>query len=510
MRPKARIFSVSANLDSLLAGAMGFIIIQILARYSGIGVSPDSVTYISSARHLLQGKGLTSFDGLPLVDFPAGYPFFMAFLSFISRHDILFFGAITNGLMFAGLIYLCGSLMNGFTYHSHWYKWIILGCLVTSPCLLEIYSLLWSETLFLILMIGFIPVYRKYMDTHALKWLLLSAVIVAAGCITRYAGVMMIGAGCLLILLDREIKWPKKISHGFLFCVVSASLLMANLLRNRSVMGTVTGARQKAIKSLFENAIDFGGVISDWLSIDRTNGLSLLLTIFSFAAFVIAVYWLYRRSKRIHAYEYISAVIGLLYCSFMLFSASVSRYEQFTNRLLSPMFIPLLWTVSFRFPPIISRGSKKRRLTGSVMAAILTFLFIPVQISADIETYDGVKDAGIPGYREDPFPQSDIVLWLEKNKPLFKPGYIIYSNAGDAVYFFSGMTGQILPQLVFPKEVEAYYHEPHNYLVWFNDVDNPDLVNRKTILQHKKMNLVVLLQDGSVYETADSAVSQPK
>ncbi len=76
MKVKTHLFSIKSNLDSLLFALIGFFIIQIFSKHSGIGVSPDSVTYISAARHLVQGKGFISFENLPVVDFPFGYPFF--------------------------------------------------------------------------------------------------------------------------------------------------------------------------------------------------------------------------------------------------------------------------------------------------------------------------------------------------------------------------------------------------------------------------------------------------
>ncbi len=49
------------------------------------------------------------------------------------------------------------------------------------------------------------------------------------------------------------------------------------------------------------------------------------------------------------------AVTGLVYCIFMLISVQLTRYEQFTNRLLSPMFIPLLWSLSWWIPGFLTQ-----------------------------------------------------------------------------------------------------------------------------------------------------------
>ena len=164
MTSQKRSFALSQNIDSLIAGAIGFFIIQLFSHHSGIGVSPDSVTYISTARNFYEGKGLIGFDNQPTVVFPLLYPVFLAAVSFVTRLDPLIFGAVMNGLLFALLLYICGAVMNGFYFSSRWYKRVILSCLVLSPSLLEIYSMLWSETIFILLVIFFIIAIKNYFE----------------------------------------------------------------------------------------------------------------------------------------------------------------------------------------------------------------------------------------------------------------------------------------------------------------------------------------------------------
>src|SRR5450755_1057309 len=99
MKVKSHLFSISRNLDSLIAALAGFILIQILSKHSGIGVSPDSVTYLSAARHMSAGMGFISFDNFPVVDFPVAYPFFLAIVSLITRQDLLQFAPVLNGIL---------------------------------------------------------------------------------------------------------------------------------------------------------------------------------------------------------------------------------------------------------------------------------------------------------------------------------------------------------------------------------------------------------------------------
>lgn len=501
MRPKVHPFALAKNIDSIIAAAIGFFIIELFCRHSGIGVSPDSVTYISASRNFNAGRGLIGFDSMPLVDFPAFYSLFLSAITFITRLDALSFGPILNGLMYAAVIYLSGSIMNGFSLPSKLYKRILLSCFVLSPSLLEIYSMLWSETLFILFVILFFIAIKNYFETHTLPSLLLLSFIVALACVTRYAGVALVGTGGLLLVFDNFFPIRKRIWHLIIFNVISCSLLIINIIRNRMVTGFSTGVRQKGNTSLLQNIYYFGNVLTDWFPAMKNNMAAFILTVGFGIICILAFILLLRKRSSYYSYENAAAAFCIVYSGFMLLSATVSRYEQFTNRLLSPMFIPLLWSLSYWLMGFVKRLTVGRRIVVVSLGILLAACFQYNQLKADYETYDGVKDAGIPGYREDPFPQSDIVVYIQKNKSLFKPGYLIYSNAGDAVYFFTGLSSQLLPQDVFPRDIKNFYLERRQYLVWFNNVDNPDLISLDEILKNKKMKLVEQLNDGAVYES---------
>jgi len=483
----------------LIAGAIGFVIIQIFSHHGGIGVSPDSVTYISTARNFYNGHGLIGFDNQPLVVFPALYPIFLGAVSFITRLDPVIYGAVTNGLLFAFLLYLCGAIMNGFYFFSRWYKLIILSCLVLSPSLLEIYSMLWSETLFILLTILFIITIRNYFQKHSVQSLIGLSLVVALACITRYAGVALMTAGGMLLILDPQIKFPRKILHVIAFSIISSSLLFLNIVRNISATGVATGIRQMGTTPLLQNIYYFGNILCDWLPFPKNNLTAFIITVACILICIIAFVTLFRNRVKAYSYECIISAFSLVYIAFMLLSATVSRYEQITNRLLSPLFIPLLWSLSYWLPPFANKFKfiKRGGIVGLGLLAVAVFQ--NHQLAADYETYDGVKDAGIPGYTEDPFPQLDIVVFMQKNMDIFKRKYAVYSNAGDAFYFFTGKPAQLLPQVVFPDDVQKFYDENHVYVVWFYDVNNPDLLSLEKVLENKKMTLVRQFDTGVIY-----------
>ena len=503
MKVRSRLFSFSKNLDSVLAALLGFIIIQYFSKHSGIGVSPDSVTYISASRHLIQGKGFISFDNLPVVDFPFGYPFFLSILSFVTRLDPLQFGAVLNGILFASLLYVSGSAMNGFTNTSVWYKRILLICILLSPALQEVYSLLWSETVFILLTLFFIISISNYLRHLTLRWLLISIIICSIACLTRYAGLFMIMTGLCLIFFNGSLSWRRRIIHCFLFGSLSCSWLLLNMIRNYSATGLAMGLRPKNHVGMLKIFEYFGGVFCDWILADRIPYLAIALALVVFAVFIFTIVFSSSVRKSGNGFEYVAALTGLMYSVFMIITSSLTRYDQFTNRLLSPMFIPLIWSVSWWIPGFVSKKSQYLKWIFGLSFFTVVVLFVRVEYLADYEYYDGVKDAGVPGYREDPFVQSEIVQFLEKNKTAFDPHYPIYSNAGDAVYFVTGMPALQLPFLDYPDKVAKYYigynnHMPE-YLVWFQDLDNPDMPKLDSILKNKKLALLKQLTDGAVY-----------
>ena len=67
---------VQFHWDAIIASVVGCIAIYYLTRFGGIGISPDSVGYSVAAMNLKEHAALIDFNGLPLVDFPAGYPIF--------------------------------------------------------------------------------------------------------------------------------------------------------------------------------------------------------------------------------------------------------------------------------------------------------------------------------------------------------------------------------------------------------------------------------------------------
>ncbi len=489
------------SIDSIVAGFAGAAIILLFTRHSGIGVCPDGVAYVSTSQNFASLGKCIDFTRNSLVDFPLLYPVFLGIISLLTGMQPLIYAPIINALLFGLLIFLCGSIVEQSGIRSKWIKLAILIIIVGSPCLLEVYSMMWSETIFLLFLLLFIISIRRYLLMHYLKDLIMAAIFASLASVTRYAGVTMIATGGVLLLLDQRITIKRKISHIALFTIISTSLLIINLWRNFSQSGTLTGLREKSVNNLANVAADAGSVIYSWLSFSNATDNKAPWLVYIIVLFLF-FFCVYSMSKKKHSatYEIIAAVFSLIFFVFMLVSASVSRFEQMDSRLLSPVFIPLLLCAgSFVFFLYQKVDFNKRKWV--VAFGVMLFVCLQwSQLNADYETWDGVKDAGIPGYTEDQWRLSRTVNFIEKDSLHFKPGYTIYSNAYDAVNFFTGRKGKFLPHKEFTDDVRKFMNDQHCYMIWFADGDNPDLVDMNFIENEKKMKLIKQFDDGAIYE----------
>jgi hypothetical protein len=492
--------SLTRNTDSLVAAMAGFCIIFLFTRHGGIGISPDGVVYSSVAENIKAHGALQDYNQNPVINFPVLYPVILSAISFITGLKPVSFAPVLNALLFAFVVYLCGQIMDQFVSPSKWYKRLLLTCIVLSPCLLEVYSMLWSETFFIVWLLLFLIMLRRYFQTHAIHALLITAVIAALASVTRYAGITIIGTVGLLLLLDAGLPFRKKLFHLLLFVVISPALLVINLTRNYTISATLTGLREKAIRSLNENMHDTGVVFSDWLPFFNGHYAWAVLVSIFVITMAVAI-WATQRliSKQAGSYEHIAVSFLLVYLVFMIASASLSRYEQLNGRLLSPVFISLLWCGSSWLVPAIKKATALKKKWLIALGAVIFISFQYTQLMADYETWDGVKDAGIPGYTEDEWKYAETVQYIQKNSILFRNGYTIYSNADDAIYFYIAKQAQLLPHKEFQQEINDFLNNRYCYVVWFNNGENPDLVDLNFITTVKKMRLLKQFTDGAIY-----------
>lgn len=484
--------------DALLAALAACVSIYYLTAYSGIGLSPDSIAYSSAAINLKSGNGLLDYNSLPLVEFPAGYPIFLAGLSLISGLTPIALAPVLNAGLYVVLFLLTSQILYGMEGMTRVYRAAVFLVLACSPCLWEVYGMLWSETLFLVMLLAFILQWKRYVQAHDYRHLFVLAVIVGLAFLTRIAGISLLATGFALILFDGQINGPKKIKQLTLFSLIGILPLAINLYRNHLVTGTAAGVREKALRSLGQNLIDSGWVLGTWLPFIGENGFAGAMLFLALLIIVVGLL-LFRVFQQQYYHGTSTAVMAcfLVYAIFILGISSVSRFETLSSRLLSPMYLPLLITILYFVVALISK-TKRIFQYGAIGAAIVVLGFgLKNQYQINAANWEGIKDAGIPGYSELQWTESPMVAYINQHKDSLNAP--IYADAPGGLYHLTGMHSLPLPHKEIVKEQAEMFSHKDLMVVWFYDGVNDDLIDIPFIEQHATLVLKKEFEDGIIY-----------
>jgi len=490
------------QLDSIIAAILGFYFVQALTRHGGIGVSPDSIMYTSVARNLTQGNGFLQFDAKPLTMFPVAFPYFLHIIMLISGKDIIPIAPIVTGLLFAATILLAGFIIEKAIPKYRIIKIIALLLIITNPALLEVFSMLWSETLFIFLITLFSAFQVLYLKNNTFTLLFISAIIAGIAAITRYAGITVIASGCFITFFAIPQNWKVKWIHTLLFGCISSSFLIINLLSNFLQSGYLTGKRLPADTSLLDNLQLYGSVITGWIGNDAPPlWLALLMGLLLIVASVIFLLFnVFSKNKSSITIVSITAASFLsIYVLFILVSSTLSNYDDINNRLLSPVVIAFFTLLSIIAAKVLENKSAQFRLNIALFF-ILSLLALTENLTSDKTSLQNNQDAGIGGYAEDYWKDSEILYFLKTSAFADTSKIPIYSNDNAAIYYFTGKHAKTLPELTHERELDVFVESPTIYVIWLNSGANPDLIEDKELKTIKNCKPVFTFADGIIYE----------
>ncbi|KAF0240725.1 MAG: hypothetical protein Q8K64_01770 [Sediminibacterium sp.] len=484
--------------DAFIASIVASVLVCLFTNHSGIGISPDSVQYLSVANHIVERFSFTDFNNQPFVLFPLGYPIFLALIKAVGQISITTFLPVANSFIFSALLFACSSILKAAIKLNGFFRLLVLLLLACSPALLEVYTMLWSETLFILISLVFVFASKKYINQSTIRSLLFLAFVAAMGFFVRYVGVVFILTSCLFILFNPQLQIKQKIIHWLLIGSIGSSLVIINLARNAMVSGTYTGVREKAIRTFWDNVQDAGIVIDYWFPVPANFPhlaiiILLLFFILALGYFIKAIV----QSQYIDRYPTIVAVFILVYTLFMFSIASVSRFETLSSRLLSPLFIPMILLLAFWVNQLITRNTKTIRALIAFISILVYSLIQLHQYNTNQYTWEGVGYAGIPGYSEDQWTKSPMVAYIKKDIEKYQPP--VLANANDALYYLAGINSVALPHKDIPTEIEQFKQIQHFYLIWFFYGENDDLIDLTYILQQKKPVASWQFKDGIIY-----------
>ncbi len=481
--------ALSASLvlnGGLLLLALAGVLILWVSTFHGAGVGGDATIYITSARNLLAGKGLGliqadgSFRLLPY--FP---PFFSLVLAVPGALGIDLSAAARwlNILLFAAMIWLVGNLTFRVT-RSVVFAWLAAGLLLVSPVLIPVYSWAMSEALAIFLSLAGLALLLPYLRTGGSRALLLAAALVMGlSIVTRYAQVAFLIAGLLGILLLARGEFRKRLVDAVLYGLVGIApvliwtvydIAQTATVSSRSVE-SVAGMAQRAANLLpaLESVFLFWFVPETWVYDppypSTANRLLVPAALLVLAAALVVVL-LRNRRREDSAPTAAANLAGLLAISavaylLVIVVVNITTYPPITiaSRMLSPMYVVLLWLVVLLAGMAAAGWPRARWLSNLLVLGLVAAFGWYGWRSARIVQQN--YELGL-GYNSVAWRQSDTIRWVEASLP---KEAVLVTNEEMALLYLTGRTSYPL--------MEIYADKP---LAQFSQYGQGDLTNDRS------------------------------
>lgn len=443
-RPSSRRWGLTVALFAL-AGA-GLVLLS-TAKY-GAAVSPDSTVYLDVARSLVAGKGAVLHTGRPLVWFPPLYPLLLALVGSATRLDPAVFANLVNAVLFALVVWLSARLLR-LRFRQTAYGVLGLCAVLLSIPFSDVFARVWSEPLFIPLLLLYLIFAERYWAGGRLRWLALMTLVAALACITRYSGIGLVLAGVLTILLAHRSSFKGRLARASVFAVLSLLPLGLWALRNHHLAGTYFGSRGRLESTFAANVILSARAIVGWYVPGQGTVYIKLMTFGATAAAIVALFL--SRAVRRRTAQGLKAVLAdcptawLLSAAYLLALCVAGMLDaKIDSRMLSPLYVPvtlILLALSWHlFNP--GQGCAPSRFSRAPSVLLALWLCFPLATVAPYTARRFKNGAG--GYNKKAWRESETIAYARETLSADADARV-FSNAPDALWEFTRVDAVRIP-----------------------------------------------------------------
>lgn len=437
----------------------------------GLALSPDSVDYLAAARSFGLGRGFIGFTGDQMTSWP---PLFPAILALFQQMGFPAIGAarVFNALLWGGTTLLAALWIASVTRST---VLAVLAALwiALSPMLLYYASMLWSEPLFVALVVAALYALTRCLAVPSWTNVILAAVLAGAATQQRYAGGIAVIVGAIgLMFLRRDVGFLRRIPAAFVYGLIASVPTAIWLARNLRISGTLTGERLPSIfgprEIIAQSLSSIGETVlpSRLQSLHEAAGAVILLAVVAAPLLV----WLRRRADRpLLMSSIVLSLFVLLYTVFIMVVAERSN-TCCVDRFLG-VNTPLL-AIQGAFIAHALLGLRALYLKRALALAFLVALSIPATrtVVATVKhatTYHSYHMGEIRALRDHALPPDALVY---SNRP-----EVAWVEAGVDYVRYSPLLGRYTSTVVsstmpaFRAEISREPGRPA-YLLWFREM----------------------------------------
>lgn len=492
-------------LSSLLL-SFAFIAIYLATKW-GIGLTPDSITYIQGARGILRN---IDFAGIG-THYPPFY-FILLALSGLFFESIIFSARYLHIFIFVANALLFGYLLKSKT-QSQWIFLLGLSIFISAAATFTTHVMAWSEPIFITFMLLNFHFISEYLCIRKNSHIILAAVFAALAVITRYIGITLIFTCLYVVLTEAQRSLKERLKNAFYFGLISGLPMFFWLLHNSLTQNQIT-SRSFASHIISFKQIEQGlETVGSWffLSIDKAYLLIIVIAVLG---------WLYWKSyykenpKTSGEYQLlkVSTIYMVVYIVSLLISISFfDAHTPLDQRILLPVFLCLMLIILLLFKKCLDNFKTYARTALYIGAGV--FLLVQIIILEKNSAFfinNGIIYNGV-GYSSRIWMTSKTIDYIRT----LPTKAVIYSNGPEVINILLDRPSTMIPYLIntgdrssnqtFSAQFDNMIGDiksKNGYLIYFVNV------NWRWYLPSLKM-LVQLLPDFTIYKTEDDFIFLP-
>ena len=432
-------------------------ILVVISTRSGMGISWDSTDYMAVGRNMASGIGLLDVVGLPMTVRPPGISSLICvgdWLGLLPSTSFVLINTVSAGVstFFAMLILEKANIRTPISISA-------LAIIAFSPSLLNMYSMAWSEPVFIALVM--VALWMA-LSPRSFTVDVILGTLFASMFFIRYVGPFYsfpIALVAILIQSKRSglIKSTFRIGAIYFVSLVPQYLW---LQRNESIDGTLTGARQGAGGSYLGPIKTMLGTFGSWIvgrdPLNGNGGIYLNWNDYStimkvagcfFGLILILLVFSLIRSRK-NNIEASAVGLGLFFVSLFYVSFSVIRFVHLEigpldNRMMSGIYIPLVLVFGTGLDAALRNNSSKKIV--SIIFAVLLFTIGSQSVLSSFEYGANGRYWGSTTHQTQPLHQ--FVKTLARNSQFMSnEPQMLFSVIEQSPIFNQYMNARVFPR----------------------------------------------------------------
>jgi Dolichyl-phosphate-mannose-protein mannosyltransferase len=413
----------------------------------GPRVSTDSAYYVSAADSLRAGRGLVTFDGIPISHWPPGFPVAVVAMRVVAGSTIDA-ARVLNALCLAAVVLLGWGLLSRYV-PSRALRLAGVAGIAAAPTLHTVSVAAWSEPLFIALVLASLLALVVALEPgRRRRWFALAGFLAGSSVSARYSGTWVVVSGLVIVLLAnrRTAELHDRVRSAALFLLPACIVPAVVVVRNLHITGNEPfGFRGESQMSLGHAMSDTAKGIWRWLVPEvATTPVRVILVAALVLAAAVWLVGLMRRPAAARAGEAPTALpppaaqraplwpFALLLGTYIVFlgvSAKTQELDPIDRRLLSPAFVigvVLVLGLAARAP---RAGVWSRALIAAGAVAACAWLVGEIQTTrTDVQV---IRRHGA-GFAQAQYRHSALAALIRRRRPP-----LTFSDAPDEIYLLT-------------------------------------------------------------------------